>query len=125
MAQEAGGAFGLELNSVADNADAGSCRLIFVAENNSGTSIDTATYQVAIFDSEGTVTRLTSFPFSGLSEGRTKVFQFDLRDTPCGSLGRFVINDVLECTQSDGTTSSAVCMDTLSATSRTDVDFGM
>lgn len=114
----------LELNSVADTS-AGSCRLIFVAQNGSGTSLDLAAYQLAVFDSEGVVTRLLRLDFPGLSDGRTKVFQFDLPETQCASIGRFIVNDALACTQSDGAGDSAVCLDGLSASSRTDIEFGL
>jgi len=126
FAQEAANepAFSLELNSASDTT-AGSCRLTYVASNQSDIALDRTAYEVAVFDGDGTVTRLLVLEFGQLIEGKTKILQFDLADTPCASISRILINDVAACVQtSDGETID-FCMSGLSASSRTPIQFGI
>lgn len=112
----------VELNSAADLDTA--CRLIFVARNQSETSLDLAAFQIAVFDTDGQVTRLLRLDFPGVLAGRTKVFQFDLRDTQCSSMGEFIVNDTLQCDAADGAETD-LCTTGLSASSRTEIKFGI
>ena len=50
------GNFVLELNNAADVDD--SCRLTYVATNNTGVGLEKTSYEVAIFDDEGRVSNL-------------------------------------------------------------------
>ena len=121
-ADEAG--FALELNSAADTS-AGSCRLTYVASNDSDTALDRTAYEVAIFDAEGVVTRLLVLEFGALIEGKTKILQFDLAETECASISRIVINDVAGCVQASDGADSDLCLTGLTASSRTDIEFGL
>lgn len=121
-AQDApGGSFGLELNNAADVN--GVCRLTYVATNDTGTALDKTAYEVAVFDSEGTVSRLLILDFGKLPEGKTKVVQFDLSEMSCGGISRLLINSVSECATADGP--YPFCMDALVTSSRTEIDFGL
>lgn len=124
MAQDADASFSLELNSAADTS-AGSCRLTYVASNKSDIALDRTAYEVAIFDSEGVVTRLLVLEFGALIEGKTKILQFDLAETPCASISRIVINDVAGCTQTADGSEVDMCLSGLTASSRTDIEFGL
>ncbi len=121
--EPAGGALALELNS-ANDTGAGSCRLIFVADNGAETGLDLAAFQIAVFDTAGDFSRLLRLDFPGIGAGRTKVFQFDLPDTECGSIATFLVNDTLECTQSGGTPSELCGIDGMQPSSRTGIAFG-
>lgn len=126
-AQEATGAastFNLELNAAADTS-AGSCRLTYVASNQSEIALERTAYEVAVFDSDGVVNRLLVLEFGELVEGKTKILQFDLAETPCASISRIVVNDVAACTQSADGATSDFCMSGLSASSRTAIQFGI
>lgn len=115
-------AFTLELNSAAETED-GSCRLTYVAANRTGNALDRTAYEVAVFDAQGAVTRLLVLEFGALIEGKTKILQFDLGGTPCGSISRIVVNDAAACTV--GGAEVPVCMNALTASSRTAIQFGI
>ncbi|OBY25639.1 hypothetical protein [Leisingera sp. JC1] len=115
--------FQLDLNAVTET-EAGDCRLTYVAANQSGTALERASYQIALFDGEGVVSRLLVLEFGALVEGKTKVLQFDLAGTPCGAISRIVVNDAPACTASDGS-ESPLCMSNLAASSRTPIQFGI
>jgi len=108
----------LELNAAQDVE--GACRLIFLVENGTGTTIDAASYESVIFDASGTFVRLTLFEFRDLPAGRPRVRRFDVRDTTCENLGRVLINGLNSCVV-DGS-ESAICDDTPTLRSRTEVE---
>lgn len=114
--------FALELNTAKDT-EAGSCRLTYVAANQTGTALERTAYEVAVFDGEGAVTRLLVLEFGALVEGKTKILQFDLGGTACASISRIVVNDAAGCVV-DGA-DSPLCMQSLSASSRTAIQFGI
>lgn len=124
VAQDAEEQFTLELNAAAET-DAGSCRLTYVASNQTATALDRTAYEVAVFDAQGVVTRLLVLEFGALIEGKTKILQFDLANTACGSISRIVVNDVAACTVAGTGAEAAVCMSGLSASSRTAIQFGI
>lgn len=125
-AQDANGqaSFRLELNAAADTTG-GSCRLTYVATNQSDISLDTAAYEVAIFDAEGVVNRLIVLDLGKLVEGKTKILQFDLGGTPCAQVSRIVVNAGASCIQSSDGQEIGLCMDALSTGSRTAIQFGI
>lgn len=115
-------AFTLELNGAAET-DTGSCRLTYVASNQTGTELQRTAYEVAVFDADGAVTRLLVLEFGNLIDGKTKVLQFDLSGTPCPAISRIIVNDAAACAV-DGA-ESGVCMQALTASSRTAIQFGI
>ncbi len=120
-AQDAPG-FDLQLNSAADTAE-GACRLTYVAANRSENVFDRAAFQVGIFDTEGTVTRLLVLDFGALTAGKTKILQFDLSGTPCASISRILVNQKSACTLAGGAESD-FCFAELVASSRISIQFG-
>lgn len=118
-AQDSG--FGLELNNVRDSENG--CRMTYVARNATGTDLDAISFEVAVFDSSDVVSRLLILEFGALTNGKTKVVQFDLADQPCEGISRLLINSVSECAASAG--EAPDCMGVLNASSRTDVGFGL
>lgn len=121
-AQEAAASPSLELELNALEATDSGCRFTFVVSNAMGSDLDKAAYEVALFNSDGMVERLTVLDFRSLPDGKTKVRQFDLSETDCDDIGRVLVNDATAC---DGEgVEPAACMDRLEATTRTDVEFG-
>ncbi|WP_170382170.1 hypothetical protein [Ruegeria atlantica] len=108
----------VELNAVQDVE--GACRLTFLVENETQASIDSASYQVVIFDASGVFERLTLFGFRELPAGRPRVRQFDVRNITCDNLGRVLINGVSSCIV-DGSESN-ICDQTPTLRSRTEVE---
>jgi hypothetical protein len=124
QAQDDAAQFTLELNA-ATETEAGSCRLTYVASNQSDVALDRTAYEVAIFDAQGIVTRLLVLEFGALIEGKTKILQFDLAGSACGSISRIVVNDVAACTVAGTSDETDVCMAGLAASSRTAIQFGI
>ena len=109
----------LELNTLqpTDNG----CLFTFVAENTLDTAIEKASYEVVLFDGDGLVQRMTVLDFQDLPTERTRVRQFNLADTQCDAVSRVLINDVAACT-GEGI-EETLCIDRLSVTSQSDVEF--
>lgn len=115
------GNFVLELNNATD-VD-GSCRLTYVATNNTGIALTKTSYEVAIFDSQGQVNNLLVLEFGALPIAKTKVVQFDLKSTPCENISRIVVNNLAECEAADG--SHDFCLSSLITSSKTKIKFGV
>jgi len=125
-AQDAGddASFALELNAAA-NTTAGSCRLTYVATNQSDNELSRTAFEVAVFDGQGVVNRLLVLEFGELIAGKTKILQFDLGETPCEDISRIVVNASAACTQAADGEESDFCMSGLNASSRTAILFGI
>jgi hypothetical protein len=122
-AQDAAPALSLELNSVGDTADGG-CRLTYVANNGLTAPLEKTSFQMAIFDGTGSVTRLIVLDFGALTVGKTKVVQFDIPGQTCAQISRIVVNDVAQCTTSGGAPVPD-CLTNLVTASRTAIQFGL
>lgn len=85
----------IELNTLTQQG--GACRMVFVVENTLGSDLATAVFETVLFQTDGSVDRLTLFDFQALPQGRPRVRQFDIPDTKCESIGRVLINDVHAC----------------------------
>ena len=115
------GNFALELNNA---SDAGSgCRLTYVATNNTGTALTKTSYEVAIFDGTGVVSRILVLEFGALPLGKTKVVQFDLTDQPCANISRIIVNNLAECASEQG--NHDFCISGLITNSRNEIEFGV
>ena len=121
MATAQTGNFVLELNNAAEVED--SCRLTYVATNNTGVGLTKTSYEVAIFDAEGRVSNLLVLEFGQLPIAKTKVVQFDLKGQPCADISRIVVNNLSECESADGT--HDFCLSALLTSSRNDIQFGV
>ncbi len=115
------GNFALELNNASDTANG--CRLTYVATNNTGTALTETSYEVAIFNGEGVVSRLLVLEFGELQLGKTKVVQFDLSDQGCADISRIIVNNVADCKSGD--TDHDFCLTGLVTNSRNDIQFGI
>lgn len=111
----------LDLNALQDVA--GACRVTFVATNDMGSAIDKASLELAIFGKDGAITRMVLLDFKGLTPGKTKVVQFDLKDIGCGNVSRVLINDLTAC---DGQgVDAAACLAALKPSTATGISFGL
>lgn len=94
----------LELNA-AQPSEKG-CRITFLATNELGGTLDRASVEMALFTIGGAIERIVTLDFKGLTEGKTKVLQFELANLDCANLGRVLINDITAC-QGDGLAAEA------------------
>ena len=115
------GNISLELNAARDVE--GTCRLIFVATNNTGAAISELAYEVVMFDGEGFVDELLTFGFGELARDKTKVVSFIIGERNCTDISRVLVNNVASCTAADG--SEPNCMGGLVTSSRADIEFGV
>lgn len=123
FAQNAATDFFLELNSAADT-ETGDCRLTYVATNRTGTDLSQASYEVAVFNGDGIVSRILVLAFGALPEGKTRVVQFDISGQSCADTSRIVVNDVAECAAADGSAGD-LCLSTLTTATRAPIQFGL
>lgn len=123
FAQNAATDFFLELNSAADT-ETGDCRLTYVATNRTGTDLSQASYEVAVFNGGGIVSRILVLAFGALPEGKTRVVQFDIAGQSCADTSRIVVNDVAECTPTDGSAGD-FCLSALTTATRAPIQFGL
>lgn len=107
----------LELNSV-EKSDKG-CRLTFVISNSTEQGLDSAGFEMALFDKAGVVDRLTVLSFKDLPAGKTKVSRFDLAGVECTRLGRVLVNASTQCTTKSG--SSDICSNQLTTASKIEI----
>jgi hypothetical protein len=111
----------LELNALQPSEKG--CRLTFVVNNGLGSELAKAAFEIALFDGQGVVDRLTVLDFKELPAGKTKVSRFDLAGTDCGKISRVLINHATECT-GDGIEPVA-CIRQLKTGTKTGITFGL
>lgn len=111
----------LELNSVQPSEKG--CRLTFVVTNGLSQDLTRAAFEIALFNEDGVVDRLTVLDFKDLPAGKTKVTRFDLAGTDCGNLSRALINGSTQC-EGQGV-DPAACMSRLATSCRANIAFGV
>lgn len=111
----------VELNALQSTENG--CRFTFVVANQLGGTLETAAFELVLFDKAGMVSRLTIVDFKDLPAGKTKVRQFDFSGVDCASLGRVLVNDATECKGSG--IDARACIHNLKTETRTDTAFGI
>jgi len=111
----------VELNALQPTENG--CRVTFLATNRLGASLDRAAIETALFDANGAIDRIVNLDFKGLTQGKTKVLQFELADLPCDGIGRVLINDISACEGAG--LAPAACLDNLKTTTRPEITFGL
>ncbi|MEL7279371.1 MAG: hypothetical protein AAGK79_03390 [Pseudomonadota bacterium] len=112
-----GAALAIELNTSSDTGSG--CQLSFVARNTLSDSLSQVGFEMAFFDKEGALLRMSTLDFRDLPQKRTKIRQFVIPDGACNALGRVLVNDVPVCEGLTGGT----CYDALKLTSRISIKF--
>lgn len=110
----------LELNG-AQPSDKG-CRLTFVVNNDLGAGLSKAAFEIALFNQEGVVDRLTVLDFKDLPAGKTKVTRFDLAGADCARISRVLVNSATECAGSG--IEPTACLAHLKTRTKTAISFG-
>ncbi len=108
------GVFSLELNRL--DGIGGDCRVTLVENNGTGSAFAALKLDLVVFDGDGIVAKRVGVDAGPLKAGRTVVKTFDLKATPCQSVGRLLINDVLAC-EAEGIAPDA-CLDAVQPRSR-------
>ncbi len=110
----------LELNRLTGNDNG--CELAFVVANHMGRALDQSSFEIVIFNEESLVDMMVMLDFGALPDGKTKAKKFQIAGRSCESLTRLLVNDVTAC---GSEASNAECLEALSASTRTGVEFGM
>ena len=109
----------IELNKLEPQGS--TCRAYFVLVNRSETEFADIQLDVFLFDKQGVVARRAALATRQLQPGKTNIRLFDLVDTPCDTIGRLVLNEVLACKNVVG--GPANCQGMLALSSRAGVEF--
>ncbi|MCO6185252.1 hypothetical protein [Rhizobium sp. L1K21] len=110
----------LELNNLED-LSAG-CRFTFVSANSAGHDIEKAAFEVAFFNADGLVDKLTTLNFGQLQDGRTVVRQFEIPGSKCDGYSRVLINAVKSCDGFPGGVDA--CEAALATANKSKIEFG-
>ncbi len=117
-AQESGDRLSIELNKL-EPQDA-ACRTYFVLQNGTQIGITELVLDIYIFNQDGIIERRLAMDTRAVMPGKTQVRLFDVRDLACDAIGRFLINGVLSCSDTDGERSD--CDGLLAFSTRTGVE---
>lgn len=110
FAQDAGNVL-LQLNTVQDTGE--SCRVTYVAQNGTNSDLKQLSYEMAVFNERGAVSKLLIMEFGALDSGKTRVSQFDLDGESCGNISKILVNNQIDCSTAEGP--SNVCVSGLVA----------
>ena len=113
---EASSGLSISLNAVETTANG--CKLTFVVDNELAETIESLQTEVALFNADGVVDRLTMLDFLTLPAGKMRVRQFELPGQSCEALGGLLLNDIKVC-EAGG----ADCMANLTTDSKAGIPF--
>jgi len=108
----------VELNKLEQTG--GGCQITFVASNQFETSISKLALEMAFFNEDGLLEKLSKLDFQDLPKGKSKVRQFAIADLQCAQVSRILINDVTTCE----TSSEVQCASKLKTQNRSKIEFG-
>jgi hypothetical protein len=115
----AAGTVSIELNKLEDRDNA--CRAYFVVENGTDIAFTELRLDLYIFDTEGEIFRRLLLDPGEIAPDKTRVMLFDATEIDCGGIGRFLLDGVLSCADTDG--SREDCADLLTLSSRLETPF--
>ncbi|MEL7428549.1 MAG: hypothetical protein AAFN43_00985 [Pseudomonadota bacterium] len=109
----------IELNKLEPVDEA--CRFTFVVTNAIQVDLDKLAFEVVLFDKQGGVKHMTKFDFQETPSGKTRVRQFQLPETDCRDISRFLMNSVSSCTA--GSAEIDGCSQKILLKNRTEIEF--
>jgi hypothetical protein len=100
-AQESSGeGITLELNKL-EKSEKG-CRAYVVVTNPTQTTYDAFKLDLVLFQTDGVIGRRFALDLAPVRPDKSTVKLFDLDGTTCENIGKFLVNDVMECRTSAG-----------------------
>lgn len=120
-AQESKKELTLELNNAVQVE--GACRVSFLFHNTLAGTISDISMEVAILDKEQMTKDFLLISTGRLTQGKRRILQYDLAETPCSDIGTILINDVSDCQMTDMT--AAQCLDAIHPSSRISIELGL
>lgn len=109
----------IELNQLKDVS--GACRASFVIRNDLGTPVSKLAMEIVLFDKQEKIMSLLAIDAGSLTQSKTRVKQFDLKDLSCGAIGSLLLNDITTC---EGTSlTPAACLEKAKLAHKTEAPF--
>jgi hypothetical protein len=99
----------------------GACRIYLLLRNTTGRSFEGLQLELVSFDGDGIISQRVAVDLAPLPAEKTLVKLFDVPETPCDSVSRLLLNEVLDC-RAEGTPIEG-CLGLLEPTSRAEVEF--
>ena len=103
----------IELNSIGLRND--SCEVYLRVRNQTPVGYDVFKIDLAFFDRAGVINDRSLVDLGPLRANKTSLHVFQMPDMECGDVGEVLLNDVTECTPSDGSAADCLSFVTLSA----------
>lgn len=114
-----GGAVSIEINKAETRGN--QCNMYFMLQNNSGQAFQSYKLDLVVFDADGVIARQLMVETAPLAAGKTVVKAFPVKDMPCKEISQLLLNDVPQCSGSDGAQKSCTAITTVST--RTQIKF--
>jgi hypothetical protein len=99
-APAAGDSVTLELNKL-EKSEKG-CRAYVVISNSTTTSYDAFKLNLVMFQTDGIIGRSFALDLAPVRPDKSSVKMFDLDGADCENIGKFLVNDVMECRATSG-----------------------
>lgn len=109
----------IELNSIALRND--SCEVYLRVRNQLPVGFDVFKIDLAFFDRSGIINDRSLVELGPLRASKTSLHVFQMPEMDCGNVGEVLLNDVTECTPSDG--SSVDCLGIVTLSAKGDIAF--
>lgn len=99
----------------------GACRAYIVVENGTTSAFEALKLDLVLFDTDGVVSRRLATEMAPLPAAKTKLKIFEVGGVGCETIGRVLLNDVLDCADAAGPRTD--CLDIVETTSRASIPF--
>lgn len=109
----------IELNKLEPMESA--CRAYLLFENGTPGAFQSLKLDLVMFNPEGIINRRLAVEGGPLPAGKTSVKLFDIEGVSCDSVGRVLLNGVLDC--SDVAGDKQGCLELITTVSRTEAEF--
>ncbi len=109
----------IELNSIGLRSD--SCEVYLRVRNQTPVGYDVFKIDLAFFDRAGVINDRSLVELGPLRANKTSLHVFQMPEMECGDVGEVLLNDVTECTPSDGSTID--CLGIVTLSSKGDIAF--
>lgn len=99
-AADESGKVSLELNKLEPRD--GACRAYLVIGNNTDIAFESLKLDLVMFDTDDIVAERLAVETAPLPAGKTSLKVFDIQGLACANMGRLLLNDVMQCSDSNG-----------------------
>ncbi len=110
----------VELNS--QNQVGPNCQVSFLMKNELGEDLKQFSFEVVIFNEKQQVEKLLVLKSGELTEGKSRVKRYGLKNLTCSKISRYLINDIKQCDAKGFT--PKLCLQALVLSNKTTSKFG-